>query len=110
MDLVSDSPSFSQHDCHSCHGKVALGLLSAHFVVPDQEDFSCLGELGVYGKRVGRSEGKWPQSGWEGGTSFGLRQDMVLQESLVSWSKPCCSRRKSVSAQQGMARLIRPFY
>lgn len=110
MDLVSDSPSFPQHGCHSCHGEVAPGLLSAHSVVPAQEDFSCLGKLGVYGKRVGRSEGNRPQSGWEGGTSLDLRQDMVPQESPVSWSKPCCSRRKSVSAQQGTARLIRTFY
>lgn len=66
MDLVSDSPSFPQHGCHSCHGKVAPGLLSAHSVVPAQEDFSCLGKLGVYGKRVGRSEGKMATV-WLGG-------------------------------------------
>lgn len=65
--------------------------------------FPALGNLVFMEREWGGVKEKWPQSGWEGGTSFGLGQDMMLQESLVSWSKPCCGRRKSVSAHQGMA-------
>lgn len=80
MDLVSDSPVFPAWLSRSAAQRHPLCTLSCPpapaAVVPAQEDFSCLGAAGVYGKRVGRGEGKLPQSGWEGRPSSGLRQDV----------------------------------
>lgn len=128
MDLVSDSPVFPAWLSRSAAQRHPLCTLSCPrapaAVVPAQEDFSCLGAAGVYGKRVGRGGGK-AATVWLGGKAlFWLEtgrwccrklwsvaeKTLTASGGLGSSPQGLLGRGKHLSAWQGMAGLIMLFY